>query len=463
MEIRTNALWTRLAFLAAVVLLLPVIAAVGAAPADATLQVWETGYSFDDRADAFLDVATGPHGAVYCVGYTRATEESSLLLVAKFVDHGATVDLAWTRTFRKAGRPGSIATDVAVDGAGNVIVAGVVGTSPSVRKTDIVVLKYSPAGVRRWRTYYNGPANREDSVSGLGLDRRGNAYVTGSSRGVGTDLDFVTVKVRKGGGRAWAKRYAGPSGRDTAAGIAVTRAGDCYVTGASKRGSDGAAVTIKYSSAGAQRWRKTLATDIGQVSVGGIGRSGSGAVIVGGAMWNGNLEGSDQVFVKYRTSDGKRLWTVTFGNGAAFNESVAAVDTDAAGGVYAAGTSEDENFSIDHGFLSSIEAAGGSAWSDVFWEALTQDSSFQTVSAGIAGECAGGGWGDSVIAGKEFVVRYVSRAGPAVAWTFVTAGSAIGDDICRSVLVDDHAVYAAGELRNAGSGTDAVLFKLGAL
>jgi hypothetical protein len=462
MVMRTKALFVRPVMLAAVVLLLPICAAVAAAPAGAA--TWQTGYSFDDRADSFLDVATGPGGAVYCVGYTRGTEESSLLLVAKYVDSGATVDLAWTRTFRKTGRPGSVATDVAVDRDGNVVVAGVVGTSPSVRKTDIVVLKYSPAGVRRWRTYYNGPADREDAVTGLGLDRNGNAYVSGDSRGVGTNLDFVTVKVRRNGGRAWAKRYAGPAGRDTTAGIAVTKAGDSYVTGASKRASggiDGAAVTIKYSSAGVQRWRKTFSTDIGRVLVGGIGLSGSRAVIVGGNMWNGNLEGSDQVFLKYRTSDGKRLWKRFLGNGDAFNESVADIDTDGAGSVYAAGTTEDENFSIDHGFLSSLDAAGGSGWSDVLWEALAQDSQFQSVSAGLAGECAGGGWGDSVIAGKEFVVRYVYRGGPAIAWTFVTAGSAIGDDICRSVLAHGGVAYAAGELHNAGSGTDAARFKLG--
>jgi hypothetical protein len=373
------------------------------------------------------------------------------------------VDLAWTKTFRKTGRPGSLGTDVAVDGAGNVIVAGVVGTSPSVRKTDIVVLKYSPAGVRRWRAYYNGPADRADSVTGLGLDRNGNAYVSGTSYGTGTGFDFVTIKFRGSGGRAWAKRYVGPTRRDTTAGIAVTRAGVSYVTGASERGSDGAVVTIKYSAAGTQRWRKTFSTDIGAIRVGGIALSGSRAVIVGGAMWNGNLEGSDQVFLKYRTADGSRAWRHFFGNGDAFNEGVADVDTDAAGAVYAAGTSGDENFSIDHGFLSSLSAAGGSGWSDVLWEALEQDSQYQTVSAGVARECAGGGWGDSVLAGKEFVVRYVYRGGPAVAWTFVAAGDSIGDDICRSVLVDDHVVYAAGELHNAASGTDAALFKLGDL
>lgn len=456
---RHHKLSRRLGVLAAL-MLLPVALGFAAGPADADPIAKGFTYSFDERADSFLDIAAGPDGAIYCVGYTQGTEETSLLLVAKYVDNGHTVDLRWTRTFRRTGRPGSVANEVAVDGAGNVLVAGVVGTSPSVRKTDIVVLKYSPSGERQWRTYYNGPADRDDFVTGLGLDRNGNAYVSGSSRGVGTGLDFVTVKVRRGGGRAWARRYAGPTGRDTTAGIVVTRAGDSYVTGASKRGSDGAAVTIKYSAGGVQRWRSTFSTDIGGVYVGGITRSGTGAVVVGAAMWNGNAEGGDQVFLKYRTSNGTRAWKRFIGNGEAFDESVADVASDRSGRVYAAGISEDDNFSIDHGFLSSLSAAGDSAWSDVFWPASEQDSQFQAVSAGASGGCAGGGWGDSVIAGKEFVVRYFNNSGPAVAWTFVTAGTAIGDDICRSVLVKDTTVYAAGEVHNAGSGTDAALFKL---
>ncbi len=69
-----------------------------------------------------------------------------------------------------------------------------------------------------------------------------------------------------------------------------------------------------------------------------------------------------------------------------------------------------------------------------------------------------------MIAGKDFVVRYFNNSGPAIAWSFQTGGSAIGDDICRGVLVRGMIVYAVGEVYNgAASGTDAALFKLGGL
>jgi hypothetical protein len=456
--------WVRLVLLVAAVLLLPLVAAVTAAPASAGLVVWQTGYSFDSRADSFMDIASGPGGAIYCAGSTKGTEESSTLLLAKYVDDGATVALQWTRTFKKTGVAGSRGTEVAVDRAGNVIVAGMVGVAPpaSARGRDVVVIKYSPAGVRRWRTFYAGPAGRDDYVTGLGLDRSGNAYVSTTSMGVHTGFDFATVKVRTGGGQAWVRRYSGPSGRDETAGIAVLPSGDCFVSGSSANGSHARAVTIKYSAAGALRWSAAYSTDVGGVSVGAVSLMGSSAVIVGGSMWNGNAEGGDLVFLKYRASNGSRIWRRTVGNGEMFDESISAMDTDADGALYAAGSTHDENSGATHGFTAGMTAAGGALWTDEFWVDLaSNDAGFQTADADAAGDSAAGGWAQTVLAGDDFAVRYRSRLGPASSWDFTTGGLAIGDDVCRTVLVDGSVVYAAGELDNGGAtGIDAALFKL---
>ena len=447
----------RLVVAVLVVLLLPLVAAVTAAPADAGV-VWRTGYSFDARADGFLDVAQGPGGAIYCAGFTRATEESSRLLLAKYVDNGATVDLRWTQTFKKAGVTGSRATEVEVDGAGNVIVAGTVGTG---RERDLVVIKYSPAGVRKWRTYYDGSGARDDYLTGLGLDRNGNAYVSGTSRGAGSGLDFVTVKVRNSGGRAWAKRWAGPAGSDKTVGIAVARSGDCYVTGTSERGSHERAVTIKYSAGGVLRWRSTYANLVGDVRVGGIALMGTRAVVIGGATWNGNADGSDALFLKYRSSNGSRVWRHYFGNGAMYDEGIAALATNAGGTLYAAGTTHDENTGVTHGYTCGLTADQTVAWSGEFWVDLeSNDAQFQATAADDAGDSAAGGWAETVLAGLDFAVWYRSHLGAPWSWSFTTGGSAIGDDICRAVLVDGAVTYAVGELYNGASGTDAALFKL---
>ena len=57
--------------------------------------------------------------------------------------------------------------------------------------------------------------------------------------------------------------------------------------------------------------------------------------------------------------------------------------------------------------------------------------------------------------GATFAVRYRSHLGAPASWTFTTGGSAIGGDVCRALLVDGAVAYAAGELCNGASGTDA--------
>jgi hypothetical protein len=324
------------------------------------------------------------------------------------------------------------------------------------------VIKYSPAGVRRWRTFYAGPAGQDDYVTGLGIDRAGNAYVSATSKGAGTGFDFATIKVRKSGGRAWVRRYAGPSGRDATAGIAVLPSGDCFVAGSSANGSHARAVTIRYSAAGALRWRATYSTAVGGVNVGAVSLMGSGAVVVGGSMWNGNSEGSDLVFLKYRVANGSLAWRHTVGNGEMYDESIGAMDTDAHGALFAAGSTHDENFGATHGFTAGMTAAGGGIWTDELWVDLaSNDAGFQATDADAAGDSAAGGWAQTVLAGSDFAVRYRSHLGPAASWDFATGGLAIGDDVCRAVLVNGIVTYAAGELYNgAATGTDAALFKL---
>ena len=86
-------------------------------------------------------------------------------------------------------------------------------------------LKVSPTGKVLWRTTYDGPAHRLDYVNDLALDANGNAVVVGASNGRGTGRDYVTMKVRSNGSRAWAKRYAGPDSFDEARGVAVSGSG----------------------------------------------------------------------------------------------------------------------------------------------------------------------------------------------------------------------------------------------
>jgi hypothetical protein len=68
---------------------------------------------------------------------------------------------------------------VATDNAGNVIVAGL--TTDVMGGVDLLVIKYSGAGVPLWTNRYNGPGNGDDGAQSLAVDGDGNVLVTGHS------------------------------------------------------------------------------------------------------------------------------------------------------------------------------------------------------------------------------------------------------------------------------------------
>ena len=99
-----------------------------------------------------------------------------------------------------------------------------------------------------WVARYNGPGNGEDRATALAVDTDGNVYVTGYSVGVGTSVDYATIKYDADGNPVWIARYNGlGNGEDIATALAVDADGNVYVTGRSAGvGTSFDYATIKY-------------------------------------------------------------------------------------------------------------------------------------------------------------------------------------------------------------------------
>jgi Beta-propeller repeat len=85
---------------------------------------------------------------------------------------------------------------IAVDGSGNVYVTGQ-SAGPGFHY-DYATVKYDPAGTEQWVARYNGPGDSEDSASAIAVDGSGNVYVAGTSVGLGTNTDYATIKYVQG-------------------------------------------------------------------------------------------------------------------------------------------------------------------------------------------------------------------------------------------------------------------------
>ena len=114
---------------------------------------------------------------------------------------------------------------------------------------DYATIKYNSAGAEQWVNRYNGSANSADAAFALALDHSGNIYVTGFSSETLTSRDYATIKYNAEGIEQWVIKYNGTANSDDAAiAIAVDDPENVYVTGVSVGVGTGLDfATIKYS------------------------------------------------------------------------------------------------------------------------------------------------------------------------------------------------------------------------
>ena len=265
-------------------------------------------------------------GNVYVTGLSHGIGIHQDYATVKYYPNG---DTAWVRRYDGPANLYDLSKAIAVDGSGNVYVTG--QSRSDGTHDDYATIKYYPNGDVAWVRRYNGPLNYEDGASAVAIDNSGNVYVTGCSNGVGTYLDYATIKYHPDGDTAWVRRYNGPDNRqDYASDIAVDDSGNAYVTGWSTgiETSDDYA-TIKYYPDGNIAWvrkyngpgnsydgaRAIVVDDSGNVYVtgasGGSGTSGDYATIKYFQFLRGDATGDGLINV----ADVVRIINYLFRNG----------------------------------------------------------------------------------------------------------------------------------------------------
>jgi hypothetical protein len=214
---------------------------------------WVRRYNGPGNAyDGSYDVAVDHWGYVYVTGYSDGVGTYTDCATIKYYPNG---DTAWVRRYTLPGRSTDIAYKVAVDGEGNVYVTG--GCYPgSATHQDYLTIKYNSDGDTVWVRTYNGPANYMDDSRAIAVDGSGNVYVTGTSVGNDSSLDYATIKYYPDGARAWVRRYNGPGNSDdVASSIAMDKSGYVYVSGTSYGiGTSYDYATVKYDPYGNEVW-----------------------------------------------------------------------------------------------------------------------------------------------------------------------------------------------------------------
>ena len=128
---------------------------------------------------------------LYIAGIIKGTATAEDYLVAKY---NSSLTQQWIDKFNGGGSNYDEATCLVLDATNTYVYAS--GYSYlATSNNDYLTTKYdATTGVKQWYTRFNGPANNSDQARKIAVDGTGNVYVSGDSKGAGTNLDYSTIK-----------------------------------------------------------------------------------------------------------------------------------------------------------------------------------------------------------------------------------------------------------------------------
>lgn len=413
-----------------------------------------TGNS-DDEA---WDIAVDDSGNVYVTGYSTGPDANVDYATIKYNANG---NIIWVKRYNGVGDSIDVAYSIAVDQTQNAYVTGMssgIGTD-----LDFLTIKYAPNGDTLWTRRYNGPGNDEDVAKSIVVHSSGDIYVAGYSIGIGTSYDYTTIKYNSSGDQIWVSRYNGPdSSEDIAASIAIDAVGNSYVTGYGRDvGTNYNYTTIKYNSLGAEQWVKIYdGGDLWDYAYAIAVDSAANVYITGES--DGDLTSfidPDYVTIKYNTS-GATQWVRRYNAGTGNLRDIAyAITVDRMCNVYVTGQSSN-SFNDDDYATIKYNSSGNVQWVRRYNGSGNGEDEAYSIAVD-----------DST---NIYVTGYSSN-GPGINYDYATVkyntngdtiwiarynGPTNGEDGAHSLVVDDLAnVYITGRSSNLGFGLDYATIK----
>ena len=335
---------------------------------DPTLN-WKTFMGSEEEDEGAYAIAVDGDGNVYVAGYSDTTWGSPVnaytgsrdAFAAKLNSSG---ELQWNTFMGSADFDGAAA--IAVDSSGNVYVSG---SSPATWGSpvnsftgggDAFVAKLSNSGVLQWNTFL-GSVEEYEGAYAIAVDGSGNVYVAGNCK----DTWGLPVNAFTGGGEAFVAKlntsgvlqwntFMGSTSADSASGIAMDDNGNLYVAGSSDA-SWGAPVNpyagsyhsdafvAKLNSGGVLQWNTFMGSAFTDQAH-AIAVDSGGNVYVGGHSYNSwglpvnAFAGDKDAFAVKLSSDGELQWNTFLGSVDDYDTALG-ITVSGSGNVYVSGSS----------------------------------------------------------------------------------------------------------------------------
>lgn len=326
-------------------------------------------------------------GNCYVCGYGINNSTSGRdFMILKYDNAG---NFQWSTYWDGGQSQNDYATCAMFDKSGNIIVGGYVN-SFGTTGDDMAVIKVSPAGTFFWSyTFNNSAVNDEDRVLALASDNNNNIYLTGSTYGVSSNRDMISMKLDSNGLNKWISEipHVTTGADERGYGIAADNTGHCYVTG-----SVGDWTTIKYDSLGNSIWTNHDTTNsLDRFITKKVMLDKFNNVIVVGDAFISSANQTDLVVNKINNGTGNSIWYTSYNNAGIDNFEDAVLDTNA--NVYVTGSFEGP-LNIDMSAMI-ISPNGSVIWHTTFTNSLnisggdmpyqiTLDKNRSIILAGVA-------------------------------------------------------------------------------
>ncbi len=416
------------------------------------VQQWVATYNGTaNGVDVAASIKVDGSGNVYVTGYSEGTETDYATI--KYNSSGVQ---QWVQLYTGIGNSGGQATSLAVDASGNVYVTGV--SDGSGTGSDYATIKYNTSGVQQWVQRYNGPANDNEQATAITVDASGNVYVTGYSTVSGTNNDYATIKYNAAGIPQWVQRYNGPfGGVDEGYAIAVDGSGNVYVTGLSVGiGTDVDYATIKYNSSGVQQWVQRYngpGNYIDQASSIALDNSGN-IYVTGWSMGSGTA--FDYATIKYNFS-GVQQWVQRYnGTGGNGDERAYSITVDGLGNVYVAGWSTLSGINSDYATVK-YNTAGVQEWAQRY----NGQGNWIDEASSVAADASGNVYvtGASFVSGGGYdyvTIKYAPVALPVKLGSFKAVEQDASVLLEWTTLTEDNVKYYQVEKSDNGNSFTAI-------
>lgn len=424
--------------------LLPLVVACGLVFLGAEVWAWQTNISGTAGGGVVNAAAVDGAGNVVAAGSTNNTGTGDDFTVVK-LDRASGAEL-WRQTLPVAG-PGQgddTAYTVAVDGDGNVVAAGSIFRAGSGDGFTVVKLD-GASGAELWRIVLGNECC--SSAEAVAVDGAGNVVAAGVIVRPAGGYNFAVIEGDGASGTQWWRRDIDSGGSDHANAVTVDEARNVAAAGQLK-GTQFAVIKLDGAS-GTELWRQGSDSLLGEANA--VAVDGAGNVAVVGYTSNPGT-GTDFTVIKLDGSSGTEWWRqIIDGAGGAngSNDVANAVAICATGNVAVAGKIMTANAPGTHPAWVVMDfdgASGTERWRKVAGDIDDALNSANAIVVDMAGNVVAAGSINSMGTHYFAITKYDGASGTELWQHHIRLG------IAHEIVVDGAGdVIAAGIVGSAGT------------